>query len=161
VLRMLIAVTFFLLCASVSKAQSPYLMSDADYKVFLSQVEATLPTWESQLKGIDLGKVPQIPYALGKSISDAQTVGLTEIDNIRTYIHFQREKRTVYGELALKGFMDSLFDMGQEIVWKEDMIGANLTSLDKYAANLSALNIRLDTDAMERVKMLEKDNCHP
>jgi hypothetical protein len=136
-------------------------MSDADYKVFLSQLEAVLPTWESQLKGIDLEKVPQIPYALGKSISDAQTVGLAEIDGIRTYIHFQREKRTIYGELVLKGFMDSLFDMGQEIVWKEDMIGANLTSLDKYAANLSALNIRLDNDALERVKMLEKGNCHP
>jgi len=160
-LRILTVVTFFLLCASVSKAQSPYLMSDADYKVFLSQVEAVLPTWEKQLRGIDLEKVPQISYTLGKSITNSQTLSLTEVDNIRTYIQFQREKRTVYGELALRSFMDQLFDDGEQIVWYESLIGTNLTSLDKYAADLSALSGRLGTDAMERVDMLEKGTCHP
>ena len=38
------------------------LMTDADYKIFLLQVEAVLPKWETQLKSIDLEKVPQISY---------------------------------------------------------------------------------------------------
>jgi len=157
-LRILTVVTFFLLCASVSQAQSPNLMSDAEYKAFLSQVEAVLPKWETALKGIDLEKVP---YSIGKPIADSQTLGLTEVDNIRTFIHLQRQKRTVYGEVALKGFMDSLFDMGEEIVWREAIMGVTLSTLDKYGADLSALNMRLSADAMERVDMLEKGTCHP
>jgi hypothetical protein len=160
-LRILTVVTFFLLCASVGQAQSSDLMSDADYKVFLSQVEAVLHQWEAQLRGIDLEKTPQIPYTLGKSITDSQTVALTEVDNIRTYIHFQREKRTVYGELALRTFMGQLFEDGGQIVWYETLIGAHLTNLDKYEADLSALIARLATDAMERVRVLEQGNCHP
>jgi hypothetical protein len=57
--------------------------------------------------------------------------------------------------------MDQLFDDGEQIVWYESLIGTNLTSLDKYAADLSALSGRLGTDAMERVDMLEKGTCHP
>jgi hypothetical protein len=85
----------FLLCVSsaVSQTQStdPRLMSDADYKTFLSQVETALPKWETELKGIDLEKVPQLPYPVGKSIADSQTIGLMEIGNIRTFIHSQRQ----------------------------------------------------------------------
>lgn len=160
-LRILTIITLLLLCAPVSKAQSADLMSDADYKLFLDQVEATLSTWQSQLNGIDLEKMPQISYAFGKSITDSQTAGLREIDNIRLYILFQRKKRTVYGELALKGFMDQLFDDGEQIVWYESLIGANLTDLEKHAGDLSALRGRLITDAMERVRVLENSNCHP
>jgi hypothetical protein len=146
-LRILTVVTFFLLCASVSQAQSPNLMSDADYKLFLARVEAALPKWETALKGIDL--------------SDSRTAGLTEVDNIRTYIHFQRQERTVFGELVLKHSIESLFEMGEQIVWKERLFGTNLTSLDKYAADLIVLNGRLSDDVMERVDMLEKGTCHP
>ena len=46
----------------VSQAQSNdnRLMTDADYKTFLSQVEAVLPKWETALKGIDLERVPRL-----------------------------------------------------------------------------------------------------
>jgi hypothetical protein len=156
-------VTLFLLCVSsaVSQTQSadPRLMSDADYKVFLSKVEAELPKWETELKGINLEKAPQLPYPVGKSIADSQTVGLMEIDNIRTAIHSQRQKRTVYGELAIKGCLDSLFDMAEEIVWSESIEGVTLTSLEKYGPELSTLNMRLATDAMARVQLLEKGTC--
>jgi len=134
-------------------------MSDADYKTFLSQVETALPMWESDLKNIDLEKVPQLPYPVGKSIADSKTVGLMEIDNIRTLIHSQRVKRTVYGELALKGCLDSLYDMAEEIVWSEAIEGVTLTSLEKYGPELSTLNMRLATDAMARVQLLEKGAC--
>jgi hypothetical protein len=134
-------------------------MTDADYKTFLSQVEAVLPKWETALKGIDLERVPRLSYSVGKSIADSQTVGLTEIDNIRTFIFMQRRKRTVYGELALKGFLDSLFEMGDEIVWREAIMGLNLTGLEKCAPELSALAMRITNDAMARVEQLEKGTC--
>jgi hypothetical protein len=82
-----------------------------------------------------------------------------QIDSIRSFIARQRLKRTVYGELALKGFLDSLFDVGEEIVWREVIGGVTLTSLEKYAPELSKLNIRLATDAMARVELLEKSTC--
>jgi hypothetical protein len=161
--RIFAVVALFLLCVSNSVSQTPSsnprLMSDADYKTFLSQVETALPMWESDLKNIDLEKVPQLPYPVGKSIADSKTVGLMEIDNIRTLIHSQRVKRTVYGELALKGCLDSLYDMAEEIVWSEAIEGVTLTSLEKYGPELSTLNMRLATDAMARVQLLEKGAC--
>jgi len=161
--RIFAVVALFLLCVSSAVSQSQpadlRLMSDADYKAFLSQVETALPKWETDLKNIDLEKVPQLPYPVGKSIADSQTVGLMEIDNIRTFIHSQRQRRTVYGELALKGFLDSLFDVGEEIVWREAIEGVTLTSIEKYGPELSSLNMRLATDAMARVQLLEKGTC--
>jgi hypothetical protein len=65
----------------------------------------------------------------------------------------------VYGELALKDFIGSLYDTGEEIVWEEDFSGLTLTSLEKYAPELSSLELRISNDVMERVRLLEKGNC--
>ena len=134
-------------------------MTDADYKAYLLQVETELPKWETQLKNINLEKVPQISYSRGKSIADQRDVGLMEIGNIRSFLAMQRSKRTVYGELALKDFIGSLYDTGEEIVWEEDFSGLTLTSLEKYAPELSSLELRISNDVMERVRLLEKGNC--
>jgi hypothetical protein len=65
----------------------------------------------------------------------------------------------VYGELALKGCLDSLYDMAEEIVWNETIMGVTLTSLEKYGPELSTLTMRIATDAMARVQLLEKGTC--
>jgi hypothetical protein len=135
------------------------LMTDADYKTFLPQVEGALPKWETALKNIDLEKVPQISYSQGKRIVDHRDLALSEIANIRLYVAKQRAKRTVSGELALKGFLDSLFDNGEEIVWEEDYSGLTLTVLEKYAPELSALIIRIGNDVFARVDLLERSTC--
>jgi hypothetical protein len=152
------------LCAITAQSQAPTadnrMMTDADFKAFLTQVEATLPKWESELKGIDLEKqAPQIPYAKGKSITDQRDVGLMEIGYIRVYLPKLRAKRTVSGELALSGFMQSLFDVGEEIVWEEDFSGLTLTHLEKDAPEWSALEIRIANDVNTRVALLEKGTC--
>ena len=134
-------------------------MNDAEYSTFLSELEASLPKWEAAFKSIDLEKAPQLSYLVGKSIADSRTVGLTEIDNIRTYIHFQRRKRTLYGELALKGFLDSLFNSGHEILWKEAASGQNLSTFEKYGPQIDAFAARIWIDAMARVQLLEKGTC--
>jgi hypothetical protein len=161
--RIFIVVIFFLLpfysAESQTKSADTRLMSDADYKTFLSQVEAGLSKWETMLKGIDPEKIPQISYSRGKSFLDQRNLGLIEIGNIHLFISEQRIKRTVYGELALKGFLDSLFDVGEEIVWEEDFSGLHLTTLEKYAPELGAFSARISTDAMARVELLEKNAC--
>ena len=157
------AVLLFMLALSSAVSQTkpadPRLMSDAEYNVFLSRVETVLPKWETTLKNLDLDKLPQNSNSKGLSLADCRYLGLMQIDSTRTFIARQRVKRTVYGELALKGFLDSLFDMAEEIVWREVIGGVTLTSLEKYAPELSKLNIRLATDAMARVQLLEKGAC--
>ncbi len=147
------------IAAYATQVNDKRLMSDADCKAFLLQVEATLPKWETALKNIDLEKVPQISYSRGKSIADHRDLGLMEIGNIRVAVAKLRVKRTVSGELALLGFMQSLFDVGEEIVWEEDFSGLTLTSLEKYAPELSALEIRIGNDVNVRVALLEKGTC--
>ena len=153
----------FLLCASSALSQAQpsdsKLMSDADYKVFLSRIETDLPKWEAAYKSIDLEKAPQLSYSAGKSIADFQTVGLTEIDNIRTFIYMQRRKRTVQGELALMMFLNSLFDEGEEIVSREVLAGVTLSNLETYAPEMSTFSKDLFVDIQERVALLEKGVC--
>jgi hypothetical protein len=161
--RTLTSMLVVFLCAftilSQAQVKDERLMTDADYKTFLLQVEAAIPKWETELKNIDLEKVPQISYSRGKSIVDQRDLGLVEVSNIRTYIALQQHKRSVSGELALFGFLQSLYDIGQEIVWEEDFSGLTLTHFEKYAPELSSLEIRINNDAMARVALLEKSTC--
>jgi hypothetical protein len=159
--RTFVVVMFFLFSVSVSQAQSanPMLMSDAAYKTFLSQMEAALPKWETALKSINVEKMPQLSYSMGKSIADSKTLGLTEIGNIRTFIHFQRQKHTVSGELALKGSLDSLRDAGQGILWKEAVSGQNFSPLEKYDLQITSFSAGIWIDAIARVELLEKGAC--
>ena len=135
-------------------------MSDADYKTFLSQVEAALPKWETAYESIDLEKAPQLSYLAGKSIEDSKIVGLTEIDNIRTFIHFQRSKRSVKGELQLMVLLNTLFDDGEEIVGFEVVSGLTLSNLEKYAPEMSTFSKDLFVDIQERVHYLKKVRVH-
>jgi len=152
---------FLSVSSAVCQTQSADIktMSDADYKTFLLQVEAALPKWETSFKSINLDKTPNLSYSVGKSIADSQIVALTEIDNLHTFIHFQQRKRTVYGELALKGFLDSLYDMAEQILWRETLNGLTLSDLEKYGPQMSVFSARVGFDAMERVRLLEKGTC--
>ncbi len=71
-MKAVLALVAMLICSSFATAQTQTpdkgLMSDADFRTVLSQTETVLSAWETQLKGIDLDKVPQISYSRGKSI---------------------------------------------------------------------------------------------
>jgi hypothetical protein len=151
-----------ILCATFATAQTKSnnrLMSDADYKAFLLQVEAALPKWETALKNIDPEKDPQISYSQGKLIVNERNLGLTEVGNIRVFVAKQRVKRTVYGELGLKGFLQSLYDVMDSIVNIEEAAGLTLSSLEKYSPELSVLLIRIGNDVLARVELLENGAC--
>lgn len=146
---------------TISHAQTvdTRLMSDADYKGFLLQVKTSLPKWETALKNIDPEKSPQISYAIGKVAVQNRDVGLMEIGYIRTYVAKLQTKRTVTGELALSGFLMSLYDsMNEEVGW-EAIANVTLSDIEKYAPELSALNIHIGNDVRARVALLEKGTC--
>ena len=147
------------IAGSQAEVRSDKLMTDAEYKAFLLQVEVALPKWEAALKSIDPEKDSQISYPLGKSIVSQRDVGLMEIGNIRQFVAKQRVKRTVYGELALHGFLTSVYDAMDSVVSFEVAGGLTPSGLEKYAPELSALDIRIGNDVNARVALLEKGSC--
>jgi len=132
-------------------------MNDAEIKLLMGQVEDLLPVFEGELNGIDLDKNPQMTYSTGKWIADRKAIALTEVGNIRVLAAKLKVKRTVYGELALKEFLDSLFDAGEEIVWQEDFAHLSLTHLEKRAPELGASIAHVSNDLNARVLLLETD----
>ena len=161
--RNLTVVGFLLLCVpcalSQPKSTDVRLMSDTDYKSLLLQIETELPRLEVMLKNINDNTVSQISYSAGKSILDQRNVGLMQISDIRDFINMQRRKRTTYGELALKGFLDSLFNAELQIMWSESANGLTLSDFDKYAPQMDAFSARIGIDALARVQLLEKGTC--
>jgi hypothetical protein len=135
------------------------LMTDAEYRVLLTQIEAILPKWETLLKSIDPEKSPQISYFQGKLLVDERDLGLMEVGNIRVAIAETRRKRTIRGELALQGGLEVLSNAGQQIVDAEDAGASNLTDLLKYVPESDTLSTRVLNDALARVEILEKGAC--
>lgn len=159
--RIFAVVVLSLLCIPSAIAQSAdlKLMSDADYKTILSRIETDLPKLEAALKNIDPARNSQISYSLGEMIVQNRDTGLIEIENIWPFAASERQKRTVYGELALSAFLRSLFDsIGEEVV-AEAIGNITLSHLENYAPELSTFQARLGADAMARVKLLEKGTC--
>ena len=135
------------------------LITDADYKTFLIQIEAGLPKWEMALKNIDPQTDSRISYALGKSIAENRDVGLLEINYIRLRVAELRVKRTVSDELALRGFLESLYSSIEEEVAIETIGNLNLSDLEKFEPELSTLDMRIGNDVLARVELLEKGSC--
>jgi hypothetical protein len=152
-----------LFCASVSMVHAQTadkrLMTDAEYKNFLTEVDSALPKWEAALKSIEPENDSRISYAVGKMIVQNRDVGLIEIDNIRTYVAKLRKRRTVSGEVALYGFMQSLYDsMGAEVD-TEAIANVTLSHIETFAPEMSTLGVRIGSDSMARLELLEKETC--
>jgi hypothetical protein len=143
----------------VAQASDNKLMTDADYRAFLLRVEVALPIWETALKGIDPEKDSRISYALGKAIVDEKNLSLIEVGNVRQFVAKQRVKRTVYGELALHGFLESLYSAMGDLVTLEIAGGLTLSNLEKYAPEIGALTGSIANDVFARVALLEKGTC--
>ena len=150
------ALFFLLVCifAAVGHAQDKdkRMMTDADYKTFLTQVEAALPKWETALKNIEPERVRRTSFATGKSLID--------IGQIRATIAEQGVKRTLSGELTLLGSMQSLDEMGKVIGWEQTMNGTP-TSLEKFDPESSALIAHIRDDVRARIALLDKSTKLP
>jgi len=157
---MLLAVLSCAFCTSgQAQTNDKRLMTDAEYKTFLHQVDAALPKWETDLKNIALEKVPQISYSTGKLIVDQRDICLMQIGYIRDRVAKQTVKRTVSGELALFNHIQSLRTTWETIVMLEATNDLTLTHLEKYLPEFSELEIRIGNDVIARVDQLEKNSC--
>ena len=161
--RALAVALVVLLCASPVVSQSQVsdkrLMTDADYKTFLLQVEAELPKWEMALKNIDPETDARISYGLGKSIVENRNIGLMDIDRIHTKVAKLRVKRTVSDELSLSLSLQSIFDSIEDEVNIEAMANLTNSDIEKLAPELTTLRLRILNDVIARVALLEKGTC--
>lgn len=153
ILSMTVAASGQSVAGSQAQVTDNRLMTDADYRTFLLQVEAALPKWEAAaLKNIAPERVQRTSYAPPKALID--------IGGIRLAVAEQRAKRTVSGELALSGFMRSLYEMGKVISSELTVMSRATDSRFDFGPELSALEIRIDNDVNARVLLLEKGDAH-
>jgi hypothetical protein len=156
-----LVVGLFLCALSITTpaiAADTRLMTDAEYKKLLDEVDNKLPQWEAALKSIDPAK-SHASYAVGRDIVDYRDIGLTQVAYTRQSVGKQRAKRTVSGELALQGFLRGIYDAMSSVVEIEVASGLTLSTLEKFAPDLSKLTIPLANDVTARVELLEKGTC--
>jgi len=131
------------------------LMSDAEYKAFLIQVEARLAEWERALQSVDPAKT-NMSYAVGERIVQYKNIGLIEVKNARDYVHQERVHRRVSKELALHGFLQGIFDSMHNILILEPR---SYAPLESYAREMGELIAKVANDTTARVELLEKGTC--
>jgi hypothetical protein len=139
-------------------AEDSRLMNEPDYRAFLAQVEAKLPVWEAALKRIDPAKTTA-SYVVGKQIVQYRDLALMEVGYVRQWIPKQRLQHTVSGELALEGFLRSIFDAMDSVVSTESIAGITASNLEDFAAESGDLIKRIANDVTARVELLEKETC--
>lgn len=164
--KILAIAVFSLLCVpcalSQSKSVNTEVMSDAEYKIFLSQIEIRLPKWQLALKSIDPEKAPHLSYSQGKAITDAQTVALTEIDALHGDILLQHFKRTLDGEFSLMMLLHHLFDESREVMWRGAMNGlpsGPLQQIDEYGPQINSMSNKILEDIQGRVRINGEKPC--
>ncbi|MFI5110806.1 MAG: hypothetical protein ACHP78_18445, partial [Terriglobales bacterium] len=134
------------------------LMTDAEYKSFLSEVDGKLPEWEAALKKIDPAKA-DTSYAVGEKIVQYRDLALMQVGYAREFVAKQRVKRTVSGELALEGFLRGVFDTMGSVIVIETSAGITLSTLETFAPQISKLLGSISNDVTARVELLEKGTC--
>ena len=146
------------LCVSQAFAADTRLMSDSQYKMFLTHVESKLPEWEKSLKKVDPAKA-NTSYAAGETITQSRNIGLLEIGYVRQSLAKLRVKRTVSEELALHGFLRGVHDAMDSVVGMEVASGLTLSSLESYGSEISKIERLIANDVTVRVELLEKGAC--
>jgi hypothetical protein len=133
------------------------LMSDAEYKTFLDDVEAKLPSWEAALKRFDPAK-SNMSYAVGDEFVKRRDLALRQIDWIRTWIQKERSHRRVSQEHALEGFMQGVFDEMEYIlvVWAGPSVNVRL---EDFGREMGRLIGKVRNDVIARIELLEKGSC--
>ena len=161
--RILMPIVLFFLCLTNADSQTQKtdsrLMTDAQYKVFLSQLAVVLPRLEAAFQNLKPENDPKISYSIGQIITENRVVGLMQIDDIRTEIEKQRQKRTVLGEVTLNSFVQELYDSMESETGAEAIANVSLSHFEKFIPEMSSIGIRIGNDSIARVQLLEKHTC--
>lgn len=162
--RNLVLGVLFLLCLTSADGQTQKadfrLMTNAQYKAFLSQVAAVLPGLKVDFQNLKPENDPQISYAIGQVVAENRAVGLMQIDDIRTEIEKQRQKRTVSGEVTLNNFVQELYEsMSSELAVEAMDTNLPPSHFERFIPEMSSIGVRIGNDSIARVQLLEKHTC--
>ena len=162
--RILMPIVLFLLCLTNAGSQTQKtdsrLMTDAQYKVFLSQVGAVLPRLEAAFQNLKPENDPKISYSISQIITENRLVGLMQIDDIRTEIKEQKQKRTVSGEVTLNSFVQELYEsMSSELAVESMDTNLPPSHFERFVPEMSSIGVRIGNDSIARVQLLESHTC--
>jgi hypothetical protein len=140
-------------CASgQAQANNKRLMTDAEYKTCLIEIETAAPKWVTTIENITPERIRRTSYADGLSLVD--------VGKIRGAVAEQRKKRTLSGELDLLASMQSLRELGHVLSNEQGIIsGYTDSSFHSFGPELSELEDRIKNDVRARVALLEKSTC--
>jgi hypothetical protein len=145
--------------ATHAYANNGRLMTAAEYKRFLIEVDVKLPVWEAALKKVDPAK-SDISYAVGAQVVQNRDIGLMQVEYARQWAFKQHMKRTVSGEHALEAFLRGIYDAMEAMAITEIAAGVTISAeLDVFAPAISKLDITLANDVTARIELLEKGSC--
>jgi hypothetical protein len=129
-----------------------------EYGKLLDRIEADLRVLEPAIRKIDPGK-GDTSYKVGSDIANYRDLVLISIQNALNFIGKQRTKRTVYGEIALAGFLDAVGVANTQL----EFLGAfNDQSVEKMAEmgrEMGTVQMNLMNDGMQRLRLLENSPC--
>jgi hypothetical protein len=133
------------------------VMSDAEYHVFLKQVEAQLAELERALRSVDPAK-SKVSYAVGEKVVEYRNLGLMQLKNAGSYVRQERIRRRVSKELVLRDSLQAVFDSLQNVILEDPTTDV---PLENYAPGLGKLILRVANDVLARVELLEQGTCPP
>lgn len=92
--------------------------------------------------------------------SEFRDLGLLQVGYACQFIAKQRAKRSVFGELALEGFLRGIFDHLDSMMITEVSAGVTISSeLAAFVPQISKFEILLSNDVTARVQLLERGTC--
>ena len=133
-------------------------LSAPEYGKLLDRIEADLRVWEPAITKIDPGK-GDTSYKVGSDIAESRDLGLLHIQNAVNFIGRQRTKHTVYGEIALAGFLDSLSYEFIRMAFLGAFNDLSVEKMNDFGAEMGKDEMDLKNDGMRRLRLLEDSPC--
>jgi hypothetical protein len=133
-------------------------LSAIEYGKLLDRIETDLRVWESALRKIDPGK-GETSYKVGSDIANYKDFGLRETQSAVNLIIRQRAKRTVYGEIALAGLLDTLNDAITHLAGLGAFNDLSIEKMRDFGDEMGTVEVNLRNDGMRRLQFLESNPC--
>lgn len=157
----MIAIVIFpssLSAQSSAPVTSPNPLNAAEYGKLLDRIEGDLGVWEFAIAKIDPGK-GDTSYKVGSETAKNQDLGLTGVKDARMFIGSQRTRRTIYGELALAGYLDDVRDAITQLAVEGAFNDLSDEKMSSFGGEMGSVQISLKNDGMRRLKSLEDSPC--
>ena len=152
-----LATTVTIADAQTPSRTSPQL-SDAEYGRKLDKLQAHLNAWEADLQKVDPGS-GNASYQTGKLVEGDQSRGFLQISNMRTRLRFERQHRSVHGELSIGMSLAELSNDFYTLSLQGALNSMSVDAVSRIAVEIGELEKSFMEDGMNRVRALETADC--